>query len=135
MALPAPPLSHSPTSLSSWLSSTWSRSSSNSICCMAMARGRAVRVAVTVALRNGWRLDGTGAERALLLRPQLLDGVFGPAGGCAVRVGELRKQSDRRSRAGVAGAFAGFVLGITARNVGGDARVQAAVTAFQQIDI
>src|SRR5690606_29582817 len=38
-ALPAPPLSHSPASLSNWLSSTWSRSSSKSMACMGSGRG------------------------------------------------------------------------------------------------
>ena len=46
--LPAPPLSHSPASLSSWLSSTKSRSSSKSIVCMA----RMVRVARALAAQG-----------------------------------------------------------------------------------
>ena len=65
---------------------------------------------------------------------QLLDPVFGFRGRRAVGMRLGAEQAQRRVGAGIAGAGAGAVRGIAGRDVDGDAGVDAAVGAFDQVE-
>ena len=73
-------------------------------------------------------------EGALLRRLKAFDRHLGLEGAGAVGVLEAGQQPRRRMRARVAGAGAGGVFGVATRDVGGHARVDAAVDALDQVD-
>src|SRR5207342_2150117 len=75
------------------------------------------------------------AQRAFARWRQLLDRVFGAARGGAVGMLEAREQAQRRMRARITRALARDMFGVATLDVGGDARVEAAVAAFDQIDV
>src|SRR4249919_2604641 len=75
------------------------------------------------------------AQRAFARWRQLLDRVFGAARGGAVGMLEACEQAQRRMRARITRALARDMFGVAALDVGGDARVEAAVAAFDQIDV
>jgi inorganic pyrophosphatase len=73
-------------------------------------------------------------ERALFTRREPLDPVFGARGARAIGEFELREHLHGLARARVARARAVGVLRKTRGHVDGDARVDAAVGAFEQVE-
>ena len=74
------------------------------------------------------------AERAFVGRAEAFDGVFSLRCFGSVRAFDLRAEPLRRMGSRITGALAGGMLGITLGHVHRDARVQAAVGAFDQVD-
>jgi hypothetical protein len=83
-----------------------------------------------------YRFERARASRecAFLGRGQALDPVFGARCAGAVGEFELREHLDRFARTRIARARAARVLGEAGGNVSGDARVDAAVGAFEQVE-
>ncbi|CAM2160996.1 hypothetical protein PT2222_90213 [Paraburkholderia tropica] len=73
-------------------------------------------------------------ERAFLTRREALDPVFGARSARAIGEFELREHLHGLARARVARARAVGVLRETRGHVDGDARVDAAVGAFEQVE-
>ena len=66
---------------------------------------------------------------------ELLEGVLGPEGRGAVDGGPGLDQLQRAAAAGVAGAGAALVLRQPARQVVGDAAVEAAIGTAQDVEV